>query len=96
MAPSTPSPEMERLKIRLKNIWMAGDYDRFSRYMEGNVREFYERLLVVPGYRLLDVGCGSGKLALIAAKDGLDVTGVDIASIALPLSTTRFLANWAI
>ena len=35
---------------------------------------------VAPGCRLLDVGCGSGQLALIAAKDGLEVTGVDIAS----------------
>jgi ubiquinone/menaquinone biosynthesis C-methylase UbiE len=58
---------------------MAGDYDRFSRYMEGGAREFYERLQVAPGSRLLDVGCGSGQLALMAAKDGLHVTGVDIA-----------------
>ena len=68
------------MKTRLKHIWMAGDYDRFSRYMESGAREFYERLNLVPGCRLLDVGCGSGKLALIAAKDGLEVTGVDIAS----------------
>jgi len=68
------------VKTRLKHIWMAGDYDRFSCYMESGAREFYERLNLVPGCRLLDVGCGSGKLALIAAKDGLEVTGVDIAS----------------
>jgi SAM-dependent methyltransferase len=80
MAPSTPSPELERLKTRRKSIWMAGDYDRISRYMEGNARDFYERLNVAPGCQLLDVACGSGKLALIAAKDGLDVTGVDIAT----------------
>jgi hypothetical protein len=30
--------------MRLKNVWMAGDWDRFSRYMEGGVLEFYERL----------------------------------------------------
>jgi SAM-dependent methyltransferase len=59
---------------------MAGDYDRFSRYMENGAREFYERLNVAPGCRLLDVGCGSGQLALMAAKDGLEVTGVDIAA----------------
>jgi SAM-dependent methyltransferase len=58
---------------------MAGDYDRFSRYMEQGAREFYERLEVTPGSQFLDVGCGSGQLALIAAKDGLRVTGVDIA-----------------
>ncbi len=59
---------------------MAGDYDRFSRYMEGDARAFYERLEVAPGARFLDVGCGSGQLALLAARDGLNVTGVDIAS----------------
>jgi SAM-dependent methyltransferase len=58
---------------------MAGDYDRFSRYLRSGAREFYRRLDVAPGYRLLDVGCGSGQLALMAAQDGLDVTGVDIA-----------------
>lgn len=80
MSTSARSPEVEGLKTRLKTIWMAGDYDRFSRYMESSAREFYERLNVAPGCQLLDVGCGSGQLALIAAKDGLDVTGVDIAS----------------
>ncbi|HSQ52710.1 MAG TPA: class I SAM-dependent methyltransferase [Nitrospiraceae bacterium] len=79
MTSSAIMPDVESLKIRLKQIWKAGDYDRISRYTESNAREFYERLLVVPGYRLLDVGCGSGLLALMAAKDGLDVTGVDIA-----------------
>lgn len=74
------SPDVESMKTRLKKIWMAGDYDRFSRYMESGAREFYERLQAAPGCRLLDVGCGSGQLALMAAKDGLEVTGVDIAS----------------
>ena len=80
MLASAIASEVESVKTRLKNIWMVGDYDRFSRYMERSAREFYERLLVVPGYRLLDVGYGSGQLALMAAKDGLAVTGVDIAS----------------
>ena len=71
--------EMESLKAQLKKIWTAGDYDRFSRFMEGSAREFYERLTIAPGSQLLDVGCGSGQLALMAAKDGIKVTGVDIA-----------------
>src|SRR5688572_20155840 len=79
MTTSALSPDVERVKTRLKQIWMAGDYDRFSRYMEGGARELYERLHVAPGCRLLDVGCGSGQLALMAAKDRLEVTGVDIA-----------------
>jgi SAM-dependent methyltransferase len=77
------------VKTRLKKIWMAGDYDHFSRYMESSAREFYERLLVAPGCHLLDVGCGSGQLALIAAKDGVAVTGVDIASNLVERARTR-------
>ncbi|MDF0675535.1 MAG: class I SAM-dependent methyltransferase [Nitrospira sp.] len=72
--------EIDSVKARLKSIWTAGDYDRFSRYMEGGAREFYDRLNIAPGCRLLDVACGSGQLALMAAKDGIEVTGVDIAS----------------
>lgn len=71
--------EMDSVKTRLISIWTAGDYDRFSRYMEGGAREFYERLTIAPGCQLLDVACGSGQLALMAAKDGVEVTGVDIA-----------------
>jgi hypothetical protein len=41
MIVSAMSPEVESMKSRLKHIWMAGDYDRFSRYMETSAREFY-------------------------------------------------------
>jgi ubiquinone/menaquinone biosynthesis C-methylase UbiE len=75
----TTAPEIAGLKERLKATWMAGDYDRFSRYMEPDARVFYEDLDVPAGCRLLDVGCHSGQLALLAARDGVDVTGVDIA-----------------
>src|ERR1700751_2180515 len=47
--------------------------------MEKGARDFYERLDAAPGAHFLDVACGSGQLALIAARDGLEVTGVDIA-----------------
>jgi SAM-dependent methyltransferase len=47
--------------------------------MEGGAEGFYGRLAAPPGARLLDVACGSGQLALIAARHGVEVTGVDIA-----------------
>ena len=76
---STVTAEESDLKTRLKATWSAGDYDRFSRSMETGAREFYDRLSLAPGSKMLDVGCGSGQLALMAARDGLDVVGVDIA-----------------
>jgi 2-polyprenyl-3-methyl-5-hydroxy-6-metoxy-1,4-benzoquinol methylase len=71
--------EIATLKARLKRIWNAGDYDRLSRYLQIEAEAFYRRLVVPPGARLLDVACGSGQLALIAARNGLDATGIDIA-----------------
>jgi SAM-dependent methyltransferase len=71
--------EFDQLKTRLKATWMTGDYDTFSRFMEKDAEHFFRRLGVVPGTRLLDVGCGSGQLALIAARTGVQATGCDIA-----------------
>src|SRR5947209_7175523 len=79
MSTITSTTEIDRLKARLKDTWAAGDYDRFSRYMEQGARIFYEQLDVPAGCQLLDVACGSGQVALWAARDGVKVTGVDIA-----------------
>jgi SAM-dependent methyltransferase len=79
MSATTHENGIETLKSRLHSTWIAGDYDLFSRYMEKDARAFYERLDVPPGARLLDVACGSGQLSLIAARDGVNVTGIDIA-----------------
>jgi ubiquinone/menaquinone biosynthesis C-methylase UbiE len=72
-------PGIETLKSRLRRIWDAGDYDRLSRYLQGGAEGFYRRLPVPPGARFLDVACGSGQLALIAARHGVEATGVDVA-----------------
>ena len=78
--PLEPWPaEIATLKSRLRRIWNAGDYDRVSRYTQTEAEGFYRRLAVPRGSRLLDVACGSGQLALIAARSGVDATGVDIA-----------------
>jgi len=74
------SNDFEQLKARLKTTWMTGDYDAFSRYMEKDAEQFFRRLGIAQGTRLLDVGCGAGQLALIAARAGAQVTGCDIST----------------
>ncbi len=85
------SEELNLLKERLKTTWMAGDYDHFSRYMEQSAVEFLDRLPTRPGQSLLDVACGSGQLALVAARRGLSVTGVDIATNSIQAARGRAL-----
>lgn len=76
----TNPSDLESLKARLKATWMSGDYGTFSRYLEPGAAEFFRRLEVMPGARVLDIACGSGQLALMAARAGAVVTGVDIAT----------------
>src|SRR2546423_7998028 len=77
---TTNAADLASLKGKLKATWMAGNYDYFSRFMESSAAEFLARLPLRAGDRLLDVACGSGQLALLAAKRGAKVTGVDIAA----------------
>lgn len=85
--------ELEQLKSRLKTTWSTGDYDRFSRFMEKDAELFYQGLRIAPGTRLLDVGCGAGQLALIAARAGANVTGCDIATNWLEKARERAAAE---
>jgi ubiquinone/menaquinone biosynthesis C-methylase UbiE len=87
-APQTPS-DFDQLKTKLKTTWMTGDYDAFSRFMQKDAEEFYKRLKIAPGTKLLDVGCGAGQLALIAARAGADVIGSDIATNWLERARSR-------
>jgi SAM-dependent methyltransferase len=94
IATETPTDnEFEELKGRLKTTWMTGDYDVFSRYMEKDAEEFFRRLGIAPGTRVLDVGCGAGQLALIAAKAGAQVVGCDIATNWLEKARARAAAE---
>jgi SAM-dependent methyltransferase len=85
--------EYKNVHSPLHSTWMAVDYDRFSPYLESEARAFYQRLGVPAGSRLLDVACGSGQLALIAARDGIDVSGIDIAGNLITRANARAAAE---
>ena len=71
--------EMKALKQKLKSTWMAGDFGQIAKSIEQAGEEFIGRLNVERGEKVLDVACGTGNLAVPAARRGAVVTGVDIA-----------------
>jgi ubiquinone/menaquinone biosynthesis C-methylase UbiE len=83
------SPEFDALKSRLKSTWMAGDFSQIAKAIETTAEAFVDRLNVQPGMKVLDVACGSGNLAIPAAKKGADVTGVDIADNLIDSANSR-------
>jgi len=71
--------EMDALKSKIKATWTAGDFGQIAQSFALGAADFIDRLNLQPGMRVLDVACGTGNLALPAARAGATVTGVDIA-----------------
>jgi len=72
-------PQAEALRARVRATWTAGDFGRIAVGYEEGAAAFIERLGLKPGDQMLDVACGTGNLALPAARAGARVTGIDIA-----------------
>jgi len=90
---TTTTAEMSALKIRLKATWESGDYGVFATYLEKGALEFFGRVNIPPGTRLLDVGCGAGQLTLPAARKGIQVTGLDLAANLVLQARTKAAAE---
>src|SRR5918996_1018645 len=71
--------ELNALKTRLRATWIAGDFGQIAKSYVSGAEKFIERLSLKHGTKVLDVACGTGNLALPAARAGAIVTGVDIA-----------------
>jgi ubiquinone/menaquinone biosynthesis C-methylase UbiE len=71
--------ELSALKTKLRSTWIAGDFGQIAKYYASQAEDFVNRLGLKPGMTVLDVACGTGNLAIPAAKTGANVTGVDIA-----------------
>ena len=87
------SPEIEALKTKLKATWIAGDFGQIAKMTAPGAAEFIERLKIQSGEKVLDVACGTGNLAIPAARAGAVVTGVDIAPNLLEQARERAKAE---
>jgi SAM-dependent methyltransferase len=71
--------------------WGLGRYETAAAELEPVARAVVEQAAVVPGEAVIDVACGTGNAALLAAARGGRVVGVDTASRLLDVARERAL-----
>lgn len=75
-AASANDPLTERTRV----TWTAGDFGRIARTYTASAEAFVAGLGLQKNTRVLDVACGTGNLAIPAARGGAHVVGIDIAA----------------
>jgi SAM-dependent methyltransferase len=81
--------DIQTVKARQKSTWESGDFGEVARFTMPSAEEFMARLDLRPGTRVLDVACGTGNLAVLAARQGCQVSGLDIATNLLAQARER-------
>ena len=70
--------EFEDAKARTRAVWAMGDYDPIARLLLPAAQDLLDACAVSAGQEMLDVGAGTGNLALLAAEEGASVVASDI------------------
>src|SRR5918912_2631100 len=70
-------------------MWGGADYERIAQRFAPVHDELVARLVPAPGERWLDVGTGTGEVALRAARGGAEVTAIDISNELLELARAK-------
>jgi len=85
--------ELDPIGERVRATWTSGDFGRIAKGYSLGSGEFIARLGLYPNEPVLDVACGTGNLAIPAARAGGSVTGIDIAPNLVSQAQTRALAE---
>ena len=79
----------EELKQRHSVVWGTGPYQNITDTITDIHAVVIERLDPQPGVKWLDLACGTGAAAELAAERGADVTGIDIAPALIETAKER-------
>jgi SAM-dependent methyltransferase len=79
----------EELKQRHATVWGSGPYQGITETITDIHAEVIERLQPEPGQRFLDLACGTGAVAELAARTGAEVVGVDLAPALIDQAKAR-------
>jgi SAM-dependent methyltransferase len=75
-----PAFDIESIKARQKGTWESGDFGQVAKFLVPDAEQFMARIDLRPGSTVLDAACGTGNLAVLAARRGCISSGLDIAS----------------
>ncbi len=89
----TDLPDIAAIKSKQKATWEAGDFGQVARTIENVAEDFMSRQTFPAGVHVLDVACGTGNLAVIAARRGAEVRGIDIAENLIDQARERAAAE---
>ena len=73
--------------------WGLGRYEDTASALEPASVQVVDLARLVPGERLLDIGCGTGNAALRAARAGAETTGLDPAARLIEVAGERAAAE---
>ncbi|GGY10364.1 class I SAM-dependent methyltransferase [Streptomyces minutiscleroticus] len=80
-------PEVQEIN---RTMWSYGEYRHVADLLRPGAVELVERLAPGPGVRHLDVATGNGNVALLSARRGAAVTGLDLTDEFFPEARARF------
>lgn len=66
------------MQEQMQDVWSSGSYEEIAPNYLSMAGKLVERTAVDDGDEVLDIGCGTGSVAITAARRGAAVTGVDI------------------
>jgi ubiquinone/menaquinone biosynthesis C-methylase UbiE len=81
--------DFSELKQRQADVWSAGAFEEVADSIHDMHVALVEALRPQPGDLWLDVGCGAGNLAELAAKAGARVTGIDLSPRLVDVARSR-------
>ena len=72
-----------------RDVWSAGDYARTAKQYLPMAARLVDRVGIGPDDAVLDIGTGTGNVAITAARGGADVVGIDISDDLLDTARRR-------
>jgi SAM-dependent methyltransferase len=88
-----PAPDFAQLTEAGRRVWSSGDFNAIARQTMPMAEDLVRAADPHPGQAVLDVACGSGNAALVAARRYCAVAGIDIAENLIERARARAAAD---